>query len=116
MFKFEKLDVWEKAIKFADVMIEIADSLPKTYQFSFSDQLRRAGLSVPNNIAEGAGRRGVKESSNFFNISKGSVYECISILVILSMRELISWSKFNKREIYNLADEICRMLSGLIRK
>ena len=115
MFKFETLKVWKKAIEFADIMIEIADFLPQRYQNSFGDQLRKAGLSVPNNIAEGSGRRGKKESGNFFNISKGSVYECISVLVILSKRRLIDWRKFNKRKIYNLADEISKMLSGLIK-
>lgn len=82
MFKLETPKVWKKAIEFADIMIEIANSLPQPYQNSFGDQLKKAGLSVPNNIAEESGRRRKKESGNFFNISKGSVYECISILVI----------------------------------
>lgn len=115
MFKFESLKVWNKAIEFANLMISIADSLPKQYQYSFGDQLRRAGLSVPNNIAEGSGRKGGKESKNFFNISKGSVYECISILVVLSKRKLVDWRRFNKRKAYDLAEEICKMLSGLIK-
>lgn len=42
----------------AVILVQIADSLPQKYQFSFSDQLRRAGLSMPSNIAEGAGRIG----------------------------------------------------------
>lgn len=96
-------------------MVDIADSLPQKYQYSFGDQLRRAGLSCPNNIAEASGRRSERESKNFFNISKGSVYECINILVILSKRNLIDWEKFNKEKIYSLAEEICKMLSGLMR-
>lgn len=115
MFKFQTLKVWEKSVEFADILVDIADSLPQKYQYSFGDQLRRAGLSVPNNIAEATGRRFGKESKNFFNISKGSVYECINILVILSKRNLIDWRKFSKRKIYDLADEICKMLSGLIK-
>jgi len=115
MFKFETLDVWKKSIDFANTVIDIADFLPRRYQYSFGDQLRRAGLSVPNNIAEASGRRKGKESKNFFNISKGSIYECISILVILSKRELVNWKKFNKRVIYNQADEISKILSGLIK-
>ncbi len=116
MFKFEKLDVWRKSVEFADIMVSISDGLLQKYQYSFGDQLRRAGLSISNNIAEGTGRKGIKESSNFFNISKGSVYECINILVILSKRNLIDWTRFDKKYIYNLADEICRMLSGLMRQ
>lgn len=87
----------------------------KLYQYSFGDQLRRAGLSVPNNIAEGNGRRSKKESSNFYNISKGSVYECVNILVILNNRKLIDWEKFDREVIYKLAEEIAKMLSGLIK-
>jgi four helix bundle protein len=56
MFKFQTLEVWKKSVGFADLMIDIADDLPQKYQHSLSDQLRRAGLSVPNNVAEGNGR------------------------------------------------------------
>lgn len=115
MFKFQTLDVWKKSVEFADVMISISDDLPKLYQYSFGDQLRRAGLSVSNNIAEGNGRKSQKESSNFYNISKGSVYECVNILVILNNRKLIDWNRFDREFIYKLAEEIARMLSGLIK-
>ncbi|MDE3124677.1 MAG: four helix bundle protein, partial [Bacteroidota bacterium] len=47
---FEKLLVWQKSIDYAVILIQIADTLPQRYQFSFSDQLRRAALSIPNNI------------------------------------------------------------------
>jgi len=97
-------------------MIEIADALPQKYQFSFGDQLRRAGLSVPNNIAEGNGRKFKKEASHLYNISKGSLYECINILVILNKRNLINWKKFNREYIYKLAEEIAKMLTGLMNK
>ena len=95
MFKFQTLEVWKKSVEFADLMIGIAEDLPQKYQFSFADQLCRAGLSVPNNIAEGNGRKTRRESSNFYNMSKGSVYECVNILVILSKRGLIDWMGFN---------------------
>lgn len=115
MFKFQTLDVWKKSVEFADVMISISEDLPNKYQFSFADQLRRAGLSVPNNIAEGNGRRTKRESSNFYNISKGSVYECVNILVILSKRNLVDWKKYDREYIYKLSEEIAKMLSGLIK-
>lgn len=115
MFKFQTLDVWKKSVGFADVMISVADKLPRQYQYSFGDQLRRAGLSVPNNIAEGNGRRSKRESRNFYNIAKGSVYECVNILVILNNRKLIDWNKFDREDVYKLAEEIAKMLSGLIK-
>lgn len=115
MFKFETLDVWKKSVEFADIVILIADSLPQKYQFSFGEQLRRAGLSVPSCIAEGNGRNSKKEANYMYNVSKGSLYECINILVILNKRNLVDWSKFNKKSIYELAEEIAKMLSGLMK-
>ena len=115
MFRFQTLEVWKKSVEFADLMISIADDLTQRYQYSLGDQLRRAGLSVPNNVAEGNGRRSRREAANFYNISKGSLYECINILVILSKRGLIDWKKFNREEIYRLAEDVARMLSGLMR-
>lgn len=115
MFKFQTLEVWKKSVEFADLMIGIAEGLPQRYQFSFGDQLCRAGLSVPNNIAEGNGRKTRRESNNFYNMSKGSVYECVNILVILSKRGLVDWKKFDREKIYRLAEDIARMLHGLMK-
>jgi four helix bundle protein len=61
MFKFQTLEVWKKSVELTDLMIAIADALPQRYQYSFGDQLRRASLSVPNNIAEGNGRKSKRE-------------------------------------------------------
>ncbi|TSC88704.1 MAG: hypothetical protein G01um10145_730 [Microgenomates group bacterium Gr01-1014_5] len=115
-FQFQRLKVWEKAVELADLLIEIADGLPQKYQFSFGEQLRRCALSIPSNIAEGSGRKTVRDSSNFYNISKGSVYESMSILIILSKRNLLNVDEKYKQKIYVLAEEICRMLTGLMRK
>ena len=54
-FKFERLEVWQRAIEFANVLFDIADVLPQRYQFSLGEQLRKAALSIPTNIAEGSG-------------------------------------------------------------
>lgn len=115
-FKFQTLKIWEKVVELADIMISIADDLPRKYQFSFGEQLRRAGLSVPNGIAEGNGRKFIKESNYFYNVSKGSLYECINILVILSKRELVDWNRYDREYIYTLAEDIARMLTGLMKK
>ena len=115
-FGFQSLIVWEKAIRMAVVTANIANDFAPKYQSSFGDQLRRAGLSIPNNIAEGNGRKTRKESGNFYNISKGSVYECISILEVATRLGLIDWSKHNRDELENLAEEICKMLHALINR
>lgn len=116
MFKFETLEVWKKAVGFFDEIFTIADGLPIKYQFSFGEQLRRAVLSITNNIAEGTGRKSRKEQSSFFNFAKGSVYEVINILVILSKRCLLKLDGEKRKAVYTQAEEICKMLTGLINK
>lgn len=114
MFKFQKLDVWGKSINFCQIMIGIADSLSQRYQFSLGEQLRRAAISIPNNIAEGAGRRNRKEAVQFFNIAKGSVYEVVNLLVILSRQKLLK-DKYDRPKLYSDSEEIAKMLTGLMR-
>jgi len=79
-FKFERLETWQRASDFANAMFDIADALPQRYQFSPGEQLRRAALSISTNVAEGPGRDNPRESRYFYRISKGSVYECVSLL------------------------------------
>lgn len=113
MLLFEKLIVWQKAIEYAVILIRIADNLPQKYQFSFGDQLRRAALSIPSNIAEGAGRKGKRDKANFYSISKGSTYESVNILKLLERLNLVNTFKFNLSNINLRAEEICKMLFKL---
>lgn len=64
-FKFERLEVWKSSIAFADEIFSVADQLPREYRSSLGDQSRRAVLSIPTNIAEGAGRDSSKEQAYF---------------------------------------------------
>lgn len=114
MFKFETLDVWKKSIKFCNEILIIADKLPQRYQYSIADQLKRAGISVPTNISEGSGRKNKKESNQFFNIAKGSCYEVVNLLIIMKERKMLDQTEFQK--LYNDAEEICKMLTGLMRR
>ena len=112
-FQFERLEVWKRSVDWADGIMEVTDGIPQRYQFSLGEQLRRAALSVPTNIAEGTGRSGEKEKKYFYNVAKGSVYEVISLLVICGKRQLISREAY--KEFYSEAHEIASMLTGLLR-
>jgi four helix bundle protein len=115
MLNFEKLRVWQKSIKYAKLLVLIADSLPQKYQFSFADQLRRAALSIASNIAEGAGRASQRDRANFYSIAKGSAYETVNILKLLENLDLIDIKRFKLTSIYIDAEEIVKMLYGLSR-
>jgi len=115
MFKFQTLIVWQKSMELADILCKISEDLPQQYQYSFGDQLRRAALSVPSNIAEGNGRKTKKDSNHFYSISNGSVLECMNILILLSRRKIWVEKDEVKKRIYDLATEVCKMLVGISR-
>jgi four helix bundle protein len=110
-FLFEKLDVWKRSVEWADEVFTVADNLPQKYQFSLGEQLRRAGLSVPTNIAEGSGRALGKESAYFYRIARGSLYEVISLLVMCGKRNSLSRDKY--QELRSEAGELAAMLTTL---
>jgi four helix bundle protein len=112
-FKFERFDTWKRAIEFADAMFEVADGLPKKYQFSLGEQLRRAALSIPTNLAEGSGRDSPKEERYFYGVAKGSVYEMVSLLLMVGKRGCLGREGY--REHYSMADELAAMISGAIK-
>ena len=108
MFSFEKLEVWKKSM---ELLMEIHDVLKKIRMkgdFELKDQLKRAALSVPTNIAEGVGREKTKEKKHFLNIAKASVYETVSLLIIMKWKKYLS-------EMYKKCDIIAGMLYALIR-
>ncbi len=112
-FRFERFEAWKRAIEFANAMFEIADRLPQKYQFSLGEQLRRAALSIPTNLAEGSGRDNPKEERYFYGIAKGSVYEVVSLLVMIGKRGHLSREEYQVH--YGGADELAAMITGAIK-
>jgi len=109
-FDFESLDVYQLAIKYYRDILKITKVLPRDMQFSLGDQLRRAALSIANNIAEGSGKESKKEKIYFFNTSLHSTRECIPMLTILQKEKVIN------NEIYNEFRKICRRISSMLVK
>ena len=111
-FRFERFEAWKRAVEFADEMFEVADRLPQRYQFSLGEQLRRAALSIANNLAEGSGRGNPKEERYFYGVAKGSVYEVVNLLVLIGKRGHLSREEY--RVFYDEGDELAAMISGAI--
>lgn len=112
-FAFEKLSVYQKAIEFGTSVISAVERLtaPRNH-FRLIEQLEAAATSVAMNIAEGKGRYSKKEFSHFLYISRGSLYETIALLQILLKLQWIDIKSY--QNIYADAEEISKMLSGLI--
>ena len=91
----------------------MAEELDKKRLFRFAEQLRAAGLSMSNNIAEGSGSFSKKEFSQFLNISRRSTFENANMTIIYWRRGLIS-----KKQMHHLLtelDELSRMISGFVK-
>ena len=82
MFNFEKLEVWHKAIEFADDVYTITRAFPDDERVGLTTQMRRAAVSIPANIAEGFGKRSQAEKARFLNIAEGSLEECRYYLIL----------------------------------
>ena len=90
MFRFESLDIWKLAIEYGGRLYDIADSLPQKEMYGLSSQLRRAAVSISNNIAEGSGANTNKDFSCFLDISIKSALETVNILYFALLRKYIN--------------------------
>lgn len=106
--------VWQKAMDLAEAIHTITLRLPSEERFGLSDQLRRAGVSVPSNIAEGQGRGTDKEFYHFLYISRGSVFEIETQLKLCVRFRYLENEAIN--EAVMLCGEVGKMLNSLIRK
>ncbi len=111
MFNFEKLDVWQKAIDFTDLVYANTRSFPTEERFGLTNQMRRAAVSVSSNIAEGCSRSSKTDFARFIEISTGSVFEVVSQAFIGRRQGFLTESGFEL--LYHAAEEQSRMLSGL---
>jgi len=108
--RFEDIIAWQKA---KDMTSIIYKDFSDSKDFSFRDQIQRASVSVMNNIAEGFERRTNNEFRQFLFIAKGSCGEVRSMLYLAIELNKISENSFNK--LIKLAEEISKILSGLIK-
>lgn len=112
-FRFENLKIWQRAVEVARKLFRLADILEEKRLYRFADQLRGAGISMPNNIAEGSGSTSKKEFTQFLNIARRSTFENASMVLVFAKDSLISEDM--KDEIVQDLDELCRMITSFSR-
>ena len=113
MFRFEGLDVWRRASVIAREMMDVADDLDHIRKYKIAEQLRRAALSISNNIAEGSGSSSRRDFRVFLNSSHRSVFETANILTLCRRSKWLSEAAAMNylREL----EEIARMIIGFSR-
>lgn len=110
---FKSLLVWQKAQALAVAIYQLSKGASLVREFALADQMRRAAVSIPSNIAEGDERDTDKDAVRFLYIAKGSVAELRTQLDLANKVSLISDSDFQNLD--QQSEEIARMLRGLIK-
>lgn len=107
------LIAWQKAIELSLAIYSATQGFPADERFGLVSQLRRAGVSVASNIAEGYGRGSTIDYVRFLRTARGSLYEIDTQLLIAARLEFLSVSVFQQLE--SQLNECSRILVGLIR-
>ncbi|AUC15017.1 four helix bundle protein [Tenacibaculum sp. SZ-18] len=113
MNNYENLKIWEKAMNLVEEVYSVIKLMPEEEKYGLVSQIKRCSISIPSNIAEGAGRNSKKEFKHFLSIANGSTCE-LETQILLSAR-----LKFIKNEqvknILNLCNEVKKMNFSLQR-
>ena len=111
---YKDLIVWQKAMAMVEIVYNLTQKMPKEELFSLTNQIRRAAISVPSNIAEGFGRQSKKEYQQFLSIANGSVCE-IETQLLLCVR-IGYLTEENTKDTFQLLSEIGKMITAIKQK
>jgi four helix bundle protein len=90
LFRFEDLEIWKLSIEYADGLYDLAEKLPASERYNLTIQLKKAALSISNNIAEGSGASTNKSFSSYLDISLSSALETVNLLHFAKRRKYIN--------------------------
>jgi four helix bundle protein len=111
VFRFQKLDVWQRSVVFARRVYDLTRRFPSDERFGLTNQIRRAAVSISSNIAEGSGRVSDGDFARVLEFAYGSLMEVISQCVIANEQGFLAKEALDS--LHQEAEEIARMLSGL---
>lgn len=108
----QRLEVWKMSMDLVEATYSVTRSFLKEEQFTLTSQMRRAAISVPSNIAEGAARHGNAELARFLSIARGSLSELETQLLIAVRLNYLAID----HTIFQLLDQVSRLLTGFHKK
>jgi len=109
---YKDLIAWQKAMDLISVLYDATDDFPKRETYSLTDQMRRAAVSIPSNIAEGQAHFSRREFRHFLRHSCGSLAELETQILIAQRRKYLSASQ--TAELLRRTHEVGRILNGLL--
>ncbi len=109
----KNLLVWQKSMAFVTELYKLTRKYPNDEQYGLINQLRRAAVSIPSNIADGCARRNTKEYIQFLYVALGSASEIETQIIISHNLEYVS--NIEEQNMLEMLEEIIRMLVGLIK-
>ncbi|HET7434823.1 MAG TPA: four helix bundle protein [Thermoanaerobaculia bacterium] len=112
---YKRLFVWEASVDLSVRMISLADRLIARKRFAIADQVVRAAISVPSNIAEGQGRATTRDRRHFLVQARGSLYELETQLEIIARAKLARDASGVRGTIAQIAAGLTRMIDALAR-
>lgn len=112
MKSYRELKVWQKGIELVKVVYSLTDAFPQKEMYGLANQLQRAAVSIPSNIAEGQARKGDKEFSRYLHIALGSLAELDTQVEIALQLGYIK----DATQINEIIVEVRKMLNGLIKR
>jgi four helix bundle protein len=110
---FRDLFVWQRAMELVEMIYRVTENFPSKEMFGLTNQLRRAAVSIPSNIAEGQGRNTTTDFLRFLSISRGSLQEVQTQFELA--RRLGYIGEESKLELALLSDEVAKLINGLCR-
>jgi four helix bundle protein len=110
MHNYREIKIWQRSRTLVKEVYLLTKQFPKEEIYGLTSQIRRAVVSIPTNIAEGAGRGTDKDFSHFLDISRGSLFELETLIILSSDLEFISESR--SIEVLEKTTEILRMLNS----
>ncbi|MEQ8926914.1 MAG: four helix bundle protein [Fulvivirga sp.] len=114
MHKYQDLLAWQKSMNLVELVYNLTNQFPSKEQFGLIAQINRCAISIPSNIAEGAGRNTKGEFNQFLGIAVGSLFELQTQLMISSRINYTNEEDINP--LLELIEEIHKMLFGLKKK
>ena len=110
-YYFEKLDVWQKGRILIKDIYQLSQDFPSDEKFGMTSQIRRAVISINNNVAEGVSRQTGKEQARFTEIAYGSLMEVLNLLILANDLTFLSDKELEKQRL--IIEEISNKLNSL---